>query len=263
MIFQGRAVWSTLIWNVTLLYGWVQPMGAFNWYISAAMTFYAVTPLCFRGYAALRPAGGGPGARRGQTGRLLVTGVGILLSLVVCQVLMRDGYWNWMGFMYRIPVFLIGVLLGFYVLEERRLGRADVLFWGFWSLLGAGYLLAIALGWSEKPLYLPICHLFLFSTVPMCLVICLLFERLPLGWLRKPLCLLGKYSLEIYLLNVSLFSETAQLSRPASFGPTNRLYYLLSFAANIALGAALHHLVESLRGAWKRLREGGTGTEAQ
>ena len=40
----------------------------------------------------------------------------------------------------------------------------------------------------------------------MCLVLCCAFQQLPLGWLCRFLRLLGENSLEIYLLNVSVFS---------------------------------------------------------
>lgn len=241
LISQGRAVWSTLFWNAALLYDWVQPEGAFNWYISAIMTFYAITPLCFRLLRRQSPP------RR----RALAVAGAILLSLAVCQVLMLDGFWNRLGFLYRVPLFLLGLLMGFYVLEERRLTWKDTLFWCLWSALGGAYLAAVVLELAGKPPFFPLCHLFLFTTVPMCLALCWLFEHLSLGWLRRALRLLGTYSLEIYLLNVTLFSEVPLLRRFVSFGPTNRLYYLLSYAANIALALVLHRLVELLRRGWR------------
>ena len=44
---------------------------------------------------------------------------------------------------------------------------------------------------------------------------------------------LSPVRVEIYLLNVSLFSEVTLLRRFVSFGPSNRLYFLLSYAANM------------------------------
>ena len=88
------------------------------------------------------------------------------------------------------------------------------------------------------------CHLFLFTTIPICLTGCWCFEHLPLGWLRKFLRLVGENSLEIYLLNVSFFSETALLQQYIGFGPRRWLYYLITFTLNIALGLLLHRLVE-------------------
>ena len=72
---------------------------------------------------------------------------------------------------------------------------------------------------------------------------CACFEHLPLGWLRRGLRLVGEHSLEIYLLNVSLFSETALLRSwlPLGTGP----YYFLAFFLNILLGILLHRGVEA------------------
>lgn len=232
ILAQGKP-WSALIWNSTLLYYWVQASGGFNWYIAGAMTFYAITPACFR---RLRDA-----SHRERT-----TALCVLLSFLACRVLVREGYWHAMDFFYRVPVFFLGLLLGFYVLEDRKLGKKHLLFWCLWLALGMVYL-AAALGVDQNQFPLPLCHLFLFSTVPMCLVLCACFDRLPLGWLRKFFRLLGEHSLEIYLLNVSLFSQTELLRKLVSFGPTNRLYYFLMFTLNILLGVLLHKLVEGIR----------------
>ena len=71
---------------------------------------------------------------------------------------------------------------------------------------------------------------------------------------KELLRLLGTYSLEIYLLNVSLFSEVALLRALVPFGYTNRLYYLISYGANVALAVLLHRVVEGLKRLWSRAR---------
>ena len=231
--------WSSLIWNAMLLYYWVRPLGAFNWYVAGAMSFYAITPACFR-------------RLRRSRRRELLTAAGVLFGLVIGRVMMMDGFWYSMDVFYRVPIFFLGLLLGFYVLEDRKLGWKDILFWYLWLGLGMAYL--FYMGKGPYAGYHPLCYLFLFTTVPMCFAFCWCFEHLPLGWLRKFLRLLGTYSLEIYLLNVSLFSEVELLRRFVSFGPNNRLYYLLSFAANIILALALHRAAELLRNFIKRER---------
>lgn len=227
---------SALLWNAALLYYWVRPAGAFNWYVAGSMSFYAITPFCFRRLRASRR-------------RECLTAAGVLLGLVIGRVLMVDGYWYSMDLVFRLPIFCLGLLLGFYVLEDRRLGTRDILFWCVWLGLGVLYLLTMGKGPNAD--YRPLCYLFLFTTVPMCFAICWCFERFPLGWAQRFFRLLGRHSLEIYLLNVSLFSEVTLLRRFVSFGPSNRLYFLLSYAANIALAVALHRLVEL----WKKTRE--------
>ena len=142
-------------------------------------------------------------------------------AVAVCHVLIQDEYWHYLDVFYRFPIFFLGLLMGLYVWEDRRLGRRDLLFWTLWLAAGLCYL-AAALPRLEVP-HLPMCHLFLFTTVPMWLV--------------------GEHSLEIYLLNVSLFSETALLRSwlPLGTGP----YYFLAFFLNILLGILLHRGVEA------------------
>ena len=232
-IARGTAPWSALFWNSSLLYYWVHAAGAFNWYIAGIMLFYALTPWCFR-------------RMRDSRHREGLTLAGVLAGLVVCRLLIMDDYWNHLDVFYRFPLFFLGLLMGFYVLEDRKPGGKGWLFWGLSLVGGAAYLKLMPLA-EARGLYLPLCHLFLFTTIPMCLVLCVLFEKLPLGWLRRFFRLLGENSLEIYLFNVSFFAETALLQSQFGFGPSRRLYYLISFTLNILLGVGLHKLVERLR----------------
>ena len=234
ILTQGK-YWSALIWNTTLLYYWMRSSAAFNWYVAGAMTFYAIAPFCFR---RLRASGNRAG----------LTAAGVAGALLVCQLLMQEGYWYVTDFFFRVPVFFLGLLLGFYVGEERELDKKDLIFWSASLLAGVGYLAAAFL-WTDCPLELPLCHLFLFTSVPMCLVLCFLFEKLPLNWRGRCLGLGGENSLEIYLLNVSLFSELALLRRVIPTGPGNLLYFAIAIPLNIILGIALHRLV-----VWGRTR---------
>ena len=231
IIYKGVAK-SALVWNTTLLYYWMRSSGAFNWYVAGIMTFYAVTPFCFR-------------KLRSAKNRELTVGVVVAVSLLICQLFVQEGYWYIMDVAYRVPVFFLGLLLGFYVKEDRPLGKKDILFWLCWLGLGGGYLTGYVFG--AKPLILPLCHLFLFTTVPMCFVLCLLFDKLLLDWLRRFLRLVGENSLEIYLLNVSVFFHTELWRKIFAFGPTNRLYWLVIFGLNIICGVALHQFVARLK----------------
>lgn len=228
LILRGQAPLSALVWNSTLLAYWVHTPGAFNWYVSGILLFYVLTPWCFRRL------------RRSRHRVLWTAGAGAA-AVAVCHVLIQDEYWHYLDVFYRFPIFFLGLLMGLYVWEDRRLGRRDLLFWTLWLAAGLCYL-AAALPRLEVP-HLPMCHLFLFTTVPMCLAGCACFEHLPLGWLRRGLRLVGEHSLEIYLLNVSLFSETALLRSwlPLGTGP----YYFLAFFLNILLGILLHRGVEA------------------
>lgn len=237
-VWQGTGPLSALIWNASLLYYWVHSLGAFNWYVAGIMLFYALTPWCFR-------------KLKKSAHREILVAVGVVLSLVVCQILMRDGYWNHLDVPYRFPIFCIGLLLGIYIRQDRALGVKDLLFWALSAVGGVVYLLAMGRV-SDEMVHLPLCHLFLFTTVPMCLVGCWLFDHLPLGAVRKVLRLIGEHSLEIYLLNVSLFAERALLQQYLDFDPRHYIYYLITIPLNILLGVLLHHGVEGGRKALLR-----------
>ena len=231
LILYRDIPWTTLLWNATLLYYWVQPPGAFNWYVAGSMGFYLVTPPCFRRLTHSRR-------------RELLTAIGVLAGVALSGGLLRADIYYALDVTCRIPTFFLGLLMGFYVLEDRKLGVWDLIFWFLWLGMSLVYRLVRTVP-ALSPFF-PLDRLFLFVTVPLCLAVCWCFERLPLGWLRRLLRILGTYSLEIYLLNVSLFSEVALLRRFLSFGPSNRLYYLISYTANIALAVLVHKAVDLL-----------------
>lgn len=233
-VLLGEAQPSALFWNATLSYYWTRPKGAFNWYVSALMIFYALTPAVFRFLKERRR-------------KALWTAAGIVLSVLFGQLLMWEGWWQYMDFFYRVPIFFLGLLMGFYALEDRALGGKSILFWSGCFALGMVYLY-FSLRSAGGPPYLSLCYLFLFATVPMCLALGFLFEKLSLGWLRKFLRLIGENSLEIYLLNASIYTEKERLHRLVSFGgPSNRLFYLIMFSTNILLGILFRRVMEAAR----------------
>ena len=181
--------------------------------------------------------------------RIALTGAAVFLSFALCRLLVREDYWYVMDVFYRVPVFFLGLLLGFYVLQERRVQRRDLFTWVLALLLGGVYLIAALKqrAGGSFPLEFHLCHLFLFTTVPMCLTVCAVFERFGLGWIRGILGKIGRCSLEIYLLNVSVFSQLELLRRFVPTGGShNRAYYLIMFPVNILLGIGLHHLMEDI-----------------
>lgn len=228
-ILRRTAAGSTLLWNSLLLNYWVRAEGGFNWYVSGIMLFYAIAPFWLRRLKASKR-------------RELLTAVGVAAGIGICRLLLSYGGWSYLDVGYRLPVFLLGLLVGLYCSEERKLAGKDLVFWIVWTAAGAGYLVAAGLT-DPDVFYLPLCHLFLFTTVPMCLAACVCFERLPLGWLRRGLRLMGEHSLEIYLLNVSVFSEHDVWQRYLDIGSGHYIYYLTTIALNIALGVLLHRLL--------------------
>lgn len=226
LVWRNMAPASAFFWNSTLLSYWVRAEGAFNWYVTGILLYYALAPGWFRLMESSR-------RREWLTAGAVAAGLGL------CRYLLDNGGWHYQDVAYRLPVFFLGLLLGFYVREERQLGKGDLLFWLACLVCGGVYLVA-AFRTDPDVLYLPLCHLFLFTTVPMCLFGCVCFEKLPLGVVRKGLRWIGENSLEIYLLNVSFFSQTQLLQRYLDFGPGHYIYYLVTIPLNLLLGGLLH-----------------------
>ena len=237
ILFRSAPV-SALFWNATLLSYWVQAEGRFNWYISGIMFFYVITPPCVR---LLKRSGH----------RLLLICAGIAAGLVLSRIFVANALWNYVDVVYRIPTFLLGILLGFYLQDDRPLGKKGVLFWWFWALCGALYWFASVR--LAAVAYLPLCRLFTFTTVPMCLALAFLFDHLPLGGLWWILRQIGESSLEIYLLNCSLFSHAAQLQQAVGLGHRPLVYYSMAIPANILLGILFHKIIELIT---RRIRAG-------
>ncbi len=247
LIWKDGVPSTALIWNGTLLYYWVQNEGGFNWYVSGAMLFYALTPPAFR-------------LLRRSRHRTALTAALTAAGFLLCQWLLQTGDCLYMDVFYRVPVFFLGLMIGFYAAEDRKLTAGSALFWIAAFAVGVRYGSLVRAGTDVSPVILQFCHVFLFTTVPTCLVLCLLFEKLPLRALSGFLRLVGRCSLEIYLLNVSFFSRVLTIRRYLHFGPTNRLYYLIIFILNIALGCLLHTAIETVRSRLGEKTKGATDT---
>ncbi len=229
LLIAHRASISTFFWNAALLQYWVRPNGHFNWYMTGIMIYYILTPpLTAWLTRSRRPA-------------LLVV-LGSLVFFGICELLYRDGYWYYMDVFFRVPVLLEGILLGLWICGERKFTRRDGLCWLAVFVAGIGVLALFAGGVTEWATYA-----FAFTTVPVCLALAYLLDRLPLGPVRRALAFVGENSLEIYLLNVSLFSEHDLLRRFFDPGPGHYIYFAVAFALNILLGWALHKAVGWLK----------------
>ena len=230
LALAGRIPPATLLWDLSTLYFWLNIPGGFNWYIPALLAFYLAAPLCCRVLA---------GSRRREWLVLLWAAAGTALTLLAP----RAGLGHLAPFLSRIPVFSLGLLMGFYVAEDRRPGRRDYLLWA------AGLAIALAMGGAMVqvlflfPLPLP----FALAAVPLCLLASFVLERFSGGLLRRFLRLVGACSLEIYLLNVVFTREYGLLSRALPAGPHNLIYYICCWCLNLLLGILLHRGLEAVR----------------
>lgn len=237
LYLAGRAWPSTFIWNTTLLNYWVHCEGGFNWYVSGIMLLYLVTPPVFR-------------FLRSHRRRALILLTVTAASFFVTQLLMRDTWWNHLDVFFRIPIYTAGLVIGLWIWEDRKITAVDGIVLSAMLILGIVY----SLRRTSMGDYAPGAYIFAFLTVPMCLVLAWLMDQLPIRPIHAALRFVGENSLEIYLLNVSLFSETDLLRRFFDPGPNHYIYYAVSFTLNIFLGWALHKAVGLTVGTLRRKR---------
>ncbi len=235
-LLTGRIALKNALWSLTLLGYWLGTPDHFNWYVSGLLAFYLLAPLLI---LILAKAG---------RGRDLVILCAVLLDIALCELLMRVGLARLLDFFFRIPIFWIGIRLGFAVFEEKPLTRSGCLFWALLLVLGMLY---IYFGRFSLVYYLSPNYGFILTTVPLCLLLCFLMKKLPLKPLWSLLALIGTCSLEIYLLNAAWFIQFDLFSRLLGVSPA--VYCLIGVPVNLLAGVGLHFGTEALR---KRLGRG-------
>lgn len=221
--FTGQISFQTILWTLSTLFFWVNGPNYFNWYVPALMAFYALAPLLLFLL------------RRCPWREAMIAALS-LLSVWLSFEADWAGRGDLTDFIFRIPVFLIGLYLGLRLHENRSLTLPGLLCWASGLLL-----IPILLPWEQKRyLYISPCFHFALICVILCLSLSWLLERLNReNLLRRLLRLLGESSLEIYLLNVIFVREG---NAAAASSPW--LFYAVSIPANLLLGIGLHQLLK-------------------
>lgn len=222
----GKASLWTVAWNLSTLFYWFQKPNIFNWYIPGLLAFYLAAPPVT---ALLRRCGRWKGP--------VAVALGVSIYPLFHFLQMR-GVVHLDDVILRIPIFLLGTLLGLFIAQGRQLRWPELCFWA-----ALPFLIPCLRGMIHY-YYLPTSMAFALGCVILCLLVSWLLERLPRWGLRWLLELLGTCSLEIYLLNVIFVREYGVLSTFVPLGVNHRLYYLITIPANILLGVGLHYALK-------------------
>lgn len=238
LILTKGVMWSTLVWNVTLLAYWIRPEGAFNWYVTGIMILYAIALFWKKIFDKAK-------------NKLVITLCGMTAGIGICHILIHDKLWNHLDIFYRIPVFLLGMLIGYYILNDKKISwKKFILYIGM-----IGVAIIMFYEFMHPPMHTRPVFAFLLLMIPYCLLLCGIIKIMP-NFIKKFLNICGKCSLEIYLLNVSLFTLNDEFRTFITFGPTNRLYYLIMFTLNILLGIGLHYaynkIANKIKNKWRK-----------
>lgn len=204
----------------------------FDWYIPTQLALYLITPLFIYFYKKLSPSP-----------RIIYTALWMTLSavLTVCFYY-ADLRYLW-GSTVRLAVFILGIHIGSLVHEKKKISKITVAICVLAFSIGTE--LAYKINIMKEPGYIQDglnCYPALIMIPPMCLLIALALSALDrrLPRITKAIVflpnVLGRYSLEIYLLHQQL-----QGILPKYLDVTNQgLIALITIAAALLLGAAIN-----------------------
>ncbi len=190
--------WSfvTFLKNITGISFYTRSMYSFLWFVTAIATFYLLVPLYYRVF-------------KGASNKALFTTVVILFWLMLSLYFRNSPRQDLFGFTNRIPVFLIGIYLGWLTRHKREL-RFDGVTWCFvWMMLIVGLYLAYLTNYKGLYLLVPVsncCVPNLLLSVSLTLLLAKLFALLsevrvvrligrPITWLYG---FFGLFTLEFY-----------------------------------------------------------------
>ena len=234
LIARGRIGWTTAAWSMSTLHYWFHVPGTFNWYVPAILAFYLLTPLYIRAFDRCP-------RKEWLTAAMFPLAYGLYRLTIPLEIHYTEDFVN------RLPAFALGILVGYYLLQGRRLTVRHALVWGFLALCG----MSLEALWKLHVFYISPCYVIACLLMTLCLLTAKGVSKLGKGP-RRILRLLGSCSLEIYLLNVVVTREFDTLAPLLDRGPRHLFYYAVVYTLNILLALLLHRGIEAVRSRWER-----------
>lgn len=215
---------------MSALHYWFDIPGSFNWYVPAVLAFYFLSPFYERLFERCR-----------HKEWLTVMAFPAAYGLYRLTILLGINYTE--DFVNRIPAVALGFLMGHYVRTDRPLTRRHM---AGWSILAAAGVATLWLRVQGK-LYISPCYIIAAVLIPLCLLLGKVLEWLPWKRIHSGLRLLGRCSLEIYLLNVVITREFDTLSRWFDHDSRYLIYYVTVYTLNILTAVLLHQGMERIK----------------
>ena len=188
--FRGNFDLRMALGNALGIQYFINPVNAFNWYISAILLFYLLSPY-FKAFI----------DRSSAAGRIIGLGLLVVFSIP---------FWNFDDLMIvitRLPIFFGGMLFANLCLQDKKISAVHLFLTALSFLLGVAALLISNLRfpqylWSRGLHWYP----FILITPPLCIALSylamLLEKARATRLLVSFLSLMGEYSFEIYLVHV-------------------------------------------------------------
>ena len=214
----------------------------FDWFLPTLAVLYLLTPLYDKLF-------------QKASVKWKFTLLACMISPLLCIIAYQSGRQVLYGSLVRIPVFLVGYWMGWFLYEKKEEEKAGWMV--HLSLLFAGVVLAYYIQTYVKNttvLWGLNCYPALLVAPSLSAVLAFIFQNAE-NYLKVvgkvilfPFYICGKYSLEIYLFHQRLMeivnSDAATALRNNMYAKLGaRGYYFLLALASVALAAALHELI--------------------
>ena len=240
---QHRISLTVAAWSLSTLHYWFNIPGSFNWYVPAALAFYLIAPFYWKLFLRCRH-------------KEVLTALLFPIAYGLYRLSIPLGVLHTQDFIYRIPAFGLGILLGYYLLNKREFALKHGVIWS----CAAAYGIVLALLMWKGKLYIPTCYMIGLMLVPGILILAKLLDVIRWKWLHSGLRLLGVCSLEIYLLNVIITREFNLLAPLFDVDRRHIIYYCIVYILNLAVGILLHKSIgmgKEKLGQWYQRRKLG------
>ncbi|MGN7763259.1 acyltransferase family protein [Paenibacillus sp. 22594] len=229
---MGEMSLLDVLLNLTTLSFWLGLDSRFDWYVPALLVLYLLTPL-FMHFFKVR--------NKGVT-VTVASLVGVLLSVVLSGTPLS----YLLIFTIRIPIFFVGVLVGYLIDKHEVISRRNGIVYLGMLLTGAvllaasqkymsGYMWSYGLWWYP----------FILITLPLCLLTAgMLHWVAERKWSRFPfLSFCGAHSLEIYLIHERMLKITADLRHSLDLQVNDLVLNGISILLTLGLASLLKKAV--------------------
>lgn len=198
------------------------------WYVPAILLLYLLTPAIMKQY------------EKNKKRAVVFCFLFLILALGICVIFRRM---NYTIFLFRIPIFVLGILLGDCAYQQKRFPKklpGVLLVVILFGLLGE---YAIKHTFSIYRFVRYDFKYFIYFAVAsaMCILLCYLFERyqVKMNFLK----FVGSISLEVYLLHEFLLRVVTEKVGKVPFDAYGIIYNLLIFLVVIIISKVIHEIM--------------------
>ncbi|WP_379159730.1 acyltransferase family protein [Paenibacillus sp. sgz5001063] len=232
---MGEMSLLDVLLNLTTLSFWFGLDGRFDWYVPALLVLYLLTPLFMHFFKVHQ--------------KVLVVAAASLIGLLLSVVLSGTPLSYLLIFTIRIPIFFVGVLVGYLIDKQEVISRRNGMVYLGMLLTGAVLLAASqkymsGYVWSYGLWWYP----FILITLPLCLLMAGMLHLVPeyKGSRFRFLSFCGTHSLEIYLIHERMLKITADLRQNLDLQMNDLMLNVISILLTLGLAILLKKAVTVL-----------------